>query len=73
MARRRGFEGHVVLEVLVGSDGSVLDLRIASSSGHPILDEAAARSVKSWIFDPGMKGEETAEMWVSVPIRFELK
>jgi protein TonB len=73
MARRRGFEGIVILEVLVGSNGSVLDLRIASPSGHPILDKAAVRSVKNWVFDPGMKGKEIVEMWVKVPIRFELK
>lgn len=73
MARRRGFEGNVILEVLVGSNGSVLDLRIASPSGYPILDKAAVRSVKNWVFDPGMKGEKIVEMWVKVPIRFELK
>lgn len=73
IARRRGFEGNIVIEVLVGSNGIVLDLRISSSSGHPILDRAAVRSIKNWTFEPGMKGEENVEMWVKVPIRFELK
>ena len=73
MARRRGYTGHVVLEVLVGQDGSVADLRLFSSSGHAILDNAAISSVKTWIFEPGMRGEEKVKMWVRVPIRFELK
>jgi protein TonB len=73
MARKRGYTGHVVLKVLVGQDGSVADLRLFSSSGHAILDNAAISSVKTWIFEPGMRGEEKVEMWVRVPIRFELK
>jgi protein TonB len=73
MARKRGYTGHVVLEVLVDQDGSVADLSLFSSSGHAILDNAAISSVKTWIFEPGMRGEEKVEMWVRVPIRFELK
>ncbi|MBW1806127.1 MAG: TonB family protein, partial [Deltaproteobacteria bacterium] len=36
-ARRRGYEGTVVLEVLVNQEGSVEDLRISESSDHSIL------------------------------------
>jgi len=73
VARRRGFQGNVVLEVLVGPIGNVLDLRVLSSSGHPILDGAAKSSVKNWTFELGMRGQEKVKMWVRVPIRFELK
>jgi protein TonB len=73
LARRRGFQGNVVLEVLVSRFGNVIDLRVLSSSGHPILDRAAKSSVKNWTFVPGMRGQEKVEMWVRVPIRFELK
>jgi len=73
VARRRGFQGNVVLEVLVGQIGNVIDLRVLSSSGYPILDRAAKSSVKHWTFEPGMRGQKKVEMWVRVPIRFELK
>lgn len=73
LARRRGFQGNVVLEVLVGPIGNVIDLRVLSSSGYPILDRAAKSSVKNWTFEPGMRGQEKVKMWVRVPIRFELK
>jgi len=73
LARRKGFQGNVLLEVLVGPIGNVIDLRVLSSSGHPILDRAAKSSVKNWTFEPGMRGQEKVEMWVRVPIRFELK
>jgi len=73
VARRRGFQGNVVLEVLVGQIGNVIDLRVLSSSGYPILDRAAKSSVKNWTFEPGMRGQKKVKMWVRVPIRFELK
>jgi periplasmic protein TonB len=73
VARIRGVQGEVVLEVLVGAAGDVLDLHVLSSSGYPILDRAAEASVKNWTFEPGMKGQENVDMWVRVPIRFELK
>jgi protein TonB len=73
VARRRGFQGNVVLEVLVGPLGNVIELHVLSSSGYPILDRAAKSSVKNWTFEPGMRGQEKVEMWVRVPIRFELK
>jgi len=73
IARKRGYTGNVVLEVFVGRNGSVVDLRVFSSSGHAILDKAAIFSVKSWTFEPGTRGDEKIAMWVRVPIRFELK
>lgn len=73
MARKRGYTGQVVLDVLVGQNGNVVDLRLFSSSRYDVLDKAAIASVKTWTFDPGMRGDEKVEMWVRVPIRFELK
>jgi len=73
VARRRGFQGNVVLEVLVSRIGNVIDLHVLSSSGYPILDRAAKSSVKHWTFEPGMRGQKKVKMWVRVPIRFELK
>jgi protein TonB len=73
IARKRGYQGTVVLEVLVDRNGRVGDLRLFTSSGHPILDRSAMASVKGWLFEPGMKGDKKIDMWVRVPIRFELK
>ena len=73
IARIRGYQGNVLLDVLVNKDGKVHDLKIYRSSGYPLLDKAAKSSVKYWLFEPGMIGEEKVNMWVRVPIRFELK
>ncbi len=72
IARRRGYKGTVVLDVLVDRNGGVGDLRVFTSSGYKILDRAALASVKGWVFEPGMKGDQKVEMWVRVPVRFQL-
>ncbi len=72
IARRRGYQGTVVLEVLVDRNGRVGELRVYTSSGYRILDRAALASVKGWAFEPGMRGDQKVEMWVRVPVRFQL-
>jgi len=73
IARIRGYQGNVLLDVLVNKNGKVNDLKIYKSSGYPVLDRAAVSSVKHWLFEPGMIGENKMNMWVRVPIRFELR
>ena len=73
IARIRGYQGDVMLDVLVNKNGTVGDLKVIKSSGYPLLDRAAKSSVKNWLFEPGMVGKEKVKMWVRVPIRFELK
>jgi protein TonB len=72
-ARQKGYEGTVVLEVLVNRNGTVDDLRILTSSGYAILDRSAVQSVKTWSFKPAKKGTDTVDMWVQVPVRFKLE
>lgn len=73
LARRRGYEGRVVLEVLVDRSGKVAELRVFESSGHEILDNAAVKSVRSWQFAPARRGSEPVDMWVRVPVRFDIQ
>lgn len=73
LARRRGYEGTVVLEVLVTEEGRVGALDVAQSSGHSMLDKAAVHAVKSWRFKPGRKGDRPVSMRVHIPVRFRLQ
>ncbi len=41
LARRRGWQGEVLLAFRIDTDGSILDAHIARSSGYGILDSAA--------------------------------
>jgi protein TonB len=72
-ARKKGYEGTVLLEVLVNRNGKVDDLKILASSGYAILDSSAVKSVKTWSFKPAKKGKDTVDMWVQVPVRFKLE
>ena len=40
----RGIEGEVRLIITLGEGGSIADVNIAASSGHPILDNAAIKA-----------------------------
>jgi protein TonB len=73
IATKRGYQGTVLLDVLVNRNGSVGDLRVSESSGYTILDKAAIKSVKGWLFVPGKRGDETVDMRVVIPVRFQLK
>lgn len=45
LARRRGWEGRVVLRIDVSADGEVSNIRVAQSSGHPVLDDSARQAM----------------------------
>ncbi len=48
LARKRGYQGTVVLRLVVGEDESVAEVEIVESSGYSILDNFAATHVKKW-------------------------
>lgn len=73
MAKRRGYEGEVLLHALVDTGGRVSELEIKQSSGHISLDRAALKTVKNWVFSPAIDGDRPVAMWVDVPIVFQLK
>ena len=72
-ARQRGYQGTVILEVLVTTKGTAGRIKVFQSSGHRLLDEAAILSVKKWRFEPGRKGDTQLDMWVKIPIRYQLR
>lgn len=51
-ARRKGIEGTVVVEVDVRADGRCENPRVAVTSGHEILDQAAASALGKWRYEP---------------------
>ncbi len=71
-ARRKGYEGIVILEVLVNENGKVEDLKVFKSSGYNILDKSALSAVQKWLFEAGTRNGKSTQMWVRVPIRFRL-
>jgi len=72
-ARRLGYEGIVMLKVLINQNGRVDNVAVLKSSGYIILDRAALSAVKKWLFEPGAEGGIKKKMWVKIPIRFYLE
>jgi len=69
-ARRAGAEGTTVLKVRVLADGSVGEVIVERSAGHPDLDRAAVGAVKRWRFEPARRGAIAVPVWVIVPVKF---
>lgn len=73
-ALRRGAEGTVLLQVLVGIDGRPLEVAISESSGHRDLDAAARRHVLArWRFRPAHRDGHPVQAIGLVPIAFSLQ
>lgn len=72
-ALREGITGTVELELLVGVDGSVLEVHVIRSSGNHQLDNAARDQVlRNWRFQPAMRGGIAVQALGRVPIVFTL-
>ena len=56
--------GVVILQITIGTDGTVSDARVLRSI--PLLDGAAIEAVKQWQYDPGGR-TAPAILTVSVP------
>jgi protein TonB len=72
-ARRRGWQGEVVLRVEVSAEGRADAVAILRSSGHAVLDEAALAAVRLWRFRPATRGGVPVAAPADVPVRFRLR
>ena len=71
-ARRQGWQGLVVLEVMVETNGIPSSVIILKSSGYSILDQEALGTVRTWRFSPGRIGSVATASTVQIPIRFRI-
>lgn len=73
-ALQQRLTGTVLLQVLVGTDGRPLEVKVAQSSGHRQLDEAAREQVlRRWSFQPATRNGLAVQAIGMVPIEFALK
>ena len=72
-ARKKGWEGEVLLRVEVLVNGRVGQVEIKSSSGYDLLDQSALSTVKQWKFVPARKGAEPIPLWVNIPVKYRLQ
>ena len=69
---RMGEEGLTDLEFLIDTDGRVADSKIAGSSGHPRLDEAARNALSQCRFAPGTVDGKPERSWAHLHYRWTL-
>jgi protein TonB len=72
-ARRKGWEGVVVLAIEVDLLGCPTAVTIKASSGHTALDDAAVDAARRWHFNPAQRNGKPTVSAVEVPVRFSLK
>lgn len=73
LAREAGVSGRVVAYLLVGRDGHVLDVRIDEQHSILMLNEAALRAARQWVFTPALANNKPVAVWVAVPFNFNLQ
>jgi TonB family protein len=73
-ARQAGFEGRVKLSLHLSYKGELLDAVIKDSSGYNILDENTIHLAKTVdAYPPFPTTIEQQELWIEVPIVYELE
>ena len=71
IARRKGWEGTVVIDIQVSGDGRVRAARIEKSSSYTVLDDAALGAVRNWRIAPSGCSDGTDHKF-RVPVVFRL-
>jgi protein TonB len=71
-ARKIGAQGVTLLRVRVLENGRVGEVLVEKSAGFRELDFSAAEAVKKWLFEPARRGKEPVQVWVLLPVKFEL-
>jgi TonB family protein len=69
-AKQARIQGTVRMNVVIGKDGTVKDLQVAS--GHPLLVDTAADAVRQWVYKPTLLNGNPVEVVTVVDVNFTL-
>lgn len=73
LARRRGWQGEVWLEIEVGPEGRSAEPVLLRSSGFELLDKAALEVARQWRFVPEQRNGRPVATRVRIPVQFALR
>ena len=74
LARRANVEGTVFLDILVDKEGKVRKVEVLKASGTNVgFEEAAKEAVKQWVFSPAIQNDKPVAVWMTLPVKFEVK
>ncbi|QOP41999.1 energy transducer TonB [Sulfurimonas marina] len=70
-ALQNGIKGYVIVNILVGKDGSVEIAKILDSKPSGVFDSAALNAVNGWRFSPAKYKLKPVKIWVKQKISFK--
>ncbi len=71
--RDAGIGGTVVVWMFISEEGEVLNRRVSESSGHVALDEAALEVADVFRFTPALNRDRIVQVWIQLPITFQVR
>ncbi|MFZ0319817.1 MAG: energy transducer TonB [Candidatus Sulfotelmatobacter sp.] len=71
LGQHASVQGSVVLQAVVGTDGSIEDLRVLS--GPAILSTAAQQAVRQWRFKPYLQNGQPVETKARITVNFSIR
>jgi len=72
LAAQRGWEGEVLLKLMIDETGTITTIVIERSSGHEILDAAAVNAVRRWRAKPATRFGRPVKTIEYLPVLFRL-
>lgn len=72
LARQARVEGLVIVNVLVGKDGRVVEARLHPIVNIVLLNEASLEAARKWVFTPAIDRGRPVAVWVTIPINYRL-
>ena len=70
-AKQQGIQGTVLLNAVIGTDGTVRELRVID--GHQLLAPAAIEAVKRWKYKPYCVKGKPVEVETTITVNFRLE
>ena len=71
LAQHMNVQGSVVLQAIIGADGSIQNLHVLSGPG--ILASAAQQAVREWRFKPILQNGQPVESQAKITVNFTIK
>lgn len=71
-ARVRGIEGYVTLNMLIGTEGQVEEVKLLDSGPEGVFDSVTLASARDWQFDAASYQGKKVKVWVRQRISFNL-
>lgn len=72
IARKKGWQGRLLLAVHIDKNGNVLNIHVKETSGYEILDRVSVKTIRDWKFFPARYGDRYVEDNINIPVSFKL-